>query len=542
VAGGRWSVAGAMGYNYQLPSTNYQLPSTVLMNQTITTSPITDGSQVIAHDGYDVQDFAETVTCFPKLARTVSAAQQQVITGTALLRDLYWSFHKANPRLAPAAVSPVHEINQQIMAEIMSTSEWRDLRELGTVGDAFASALATTGAGEKAIATLGAETMEQMNQLAALTSESEKFLQQAESLTEISALTPQLEQAKQYQKQASTARKKATQRMERAEQLRDTLTAKNEERSQAVRQAARRGLRDALQEIEAVNAAMEAFGNKGFSSGANHQTTREKLQLAQELQRNPKLQQIAAACGRFKRIAWQQQKSRVKHSPDEIVSLTQGNDLARLLPGELALLASPETEDLFYVRFAEQSLLQYNLQGSEPQQGPIILALDESGSMNEICGGMTKEVWSKSVMLGMLAIARSQQRDFAVIHFSGAAEIRVDRFPKGLASTQEVINCAGHFYSGGTVFHEWMEAALHLVHESAFAQADCICLSDGVGDLHADTLTKWRQTKQERGMRAYSILIGSEEGVETLNEFSDSVFCLDDLADDLPALETIFSI
>lgn len=525
---------------------NQPIPNNI--EAALATNPIADGSQFLAHDGYDVQEFAETVNTFPKLARTVNDVHQQLCTGTALLRDLYWSFHKATPRLASTPVTPVYEINQQIMAEIMSTAEWRELREIGTIGDAFASALATTGAGEKAIATLSAETLAELHQLAELTSEAEKLFQQAEAFQELSQFAQVPEKASQLQAQSEKARAQAEQKIKCAEQRKNSLNATREPREQAVRQAARQGLRHAIQKIEEVNHAAEAFGcGAGFSSGTTgiqkRHETREKLNLAQQLQRHPKLNQIAAVCGRFKRIAWRQQKSRVKFPPEEIVSLTQGHDLARLLPGELALLASPDTEDLFYVRFAEQSLLQYDLIGHEPKgQGPIILALDESGSMDELCGAMTKEVWSKSVMLGMLSIARWQKRDFAVIHFSGAAEIRVDHFPKGLASTQEVIHCANHFYSGGTVFDDWMEAALQLMNESAFQQADCICLSDGVGHLHADTLTRWQQTKQARGMRSYSILIGSDEGEATLREFSDTVFCLDDLAEDLPALETIFSI
>lgn len=532
-----------------------ELTSTIMADESvaepIATGAIADGSQVIAHDGWDVQAFTETVAAFPKLTRAVHETQRQLSTGTALLRDLYWSFHKASPRLVPPApLTPAHEINQQIVTEITSTAEWRELREIGTVGDTFASALATTGAGEKAIATLGAETMEQLNQLAELAGEAEKLFQQADSLQELSALTQQPEKAAQLQTQSDTARAKAEQKQQSAEQVRQSLKAAQEPREHAVRQAARRGLAEALQEIEQINEAAEAFGSNagfGLSPGAAGNNpladAREKLQLAQQLRQHPKLQQIAAVCGRFKRLAWSQQKSRVPFPPDEIVSITQGRDLARLLPGELALLADTTTEDLFYLRFAENSLAQYDLIGHEPQgQGPIILALDESGSMNEMCGSMTKEVWSKSVMLGLLSIARLQQRDFAVIHFSGASEIRTDFFPKGQASAQEVIACASHFFNGGTVFDEWMEAALQLIGEAAFHKADCICLSDGVGRIQSDTLTRWQKTKAERGMRAYSILIGSDEGEETLQAFSDAVFCLDDLTDDLPALETIFAI
>jgi uncharacterized protein with von Willebrand factor type A (vWA) domain len=47
--------------------------------------------------------------------------------------------------------------------------------------------------------------------------------------------------------------------------------------------------------------------------------------------------------------------------------------------------------------------------GHEPVgQGPIIIAIDESGSMTTDYGGMTGEVWSKAVMLALLSIARLQ--------------------------------------------------------------------------------------------------------------------------------------
>jgi uncharacterized protein with von Willebrand factor type A (vWA) domain len=99
------------------------------------------------------------------------------------------------------------------------------------------------------------------------------------------------------------------------------------------------------------------------------------------------------------------------------------------------LLADPDLEDLFYLRFAERGLMQYDLIGHEPEgQGPIIIAIDESGSMTTDYGGMTGEVWSKAVMLALLSIARLQKRDLAVIHFSGPNDLRVDLFPKGQAT------------------------------------------------------------------------------------------------------------
>src|SRR5262249_9203173 len=78
-------------------------------------------------------------------------------------------------------------------------------------------------------------------------------------------------------------------------------------------------------------------------------STKDKLVIAQQVGKSSKLQQIAAVCGRFTRIALQQQKTRVKHPPDEITSITTGNEIERLLPSEIALLADPDLEDLFYL-------------------------------------------------------------------------------------------------------------------------------------------------------------------------------------------------
>jgi uncharacterized protein with von Willebrand factor type A (vWA) domain len=179
------------------------------------------------------------------------------------------------------------------------------------------------------------------------------------------------------------------------------LEESSEERQQNVRRTVRQGLAEAMTEVGQANDAINAFGGGydadfGTENGAGGRTslsTKEKLLIAQQVGHSPKLQQIAAVCGRFTRIALQQQKTRVKHQPDEITSITTGSEIERLLPSEIALLADPDLEDLFYLRFAERGLMQYDLVGHEPGgQGPIIIAIDESGSMTTDYGGMTGEV------------------------------------------------------------------------------------------------------------------------------------------------------
>jgi uncharacterized protein with von Willebrand factor type A (vWA) domain len=86
-----------------------------------------------------------------------------------------------------------------------------------------------------------------------------------------------------------------------------------------------------------------------------------------------------------------------------------------------------------------------------------------------------------------------------------------------------------------------MKKALELIDESRFEKADVICVSDGISDVSPEARAEWTRRRAERGMRAYGVLIGPNEGEALLDEISDAVFRLDDLRGDLPALEVIFS-
>ncbi len=518
------------------------------VQELISTDAIKDGTQALHHDAWDVQEFNRAAETWERLAGTMAAASENLNTAPALIRDLFWSFHKRAPRINDQArLKAAYEINRQIAEEVMQTSEWRQLRESGSVSDAMLSAIATIGASEQALKSLDPKESKKINQLAAATEAAEKFFKQADALNELSGQANP-EQAKEVRAQADKARACAKRKERIAARLEQKLAEGCEERLSAIRQAARRGMSEALAEAEATQNALAAFGggysrNGGEGNGQRELNAQEKFALAERVLRSSKLRVIAEMSGRFKRIALSVQKSKVDYPPSQITSITIGADLAHILPGELALLADPATEDLFYLKFAERRLLQYELIGCEPEgRGPLILAVDESGSMKDPCGPMTKEVWSKAVMLALQSIVRRQQRDFAVIHFSGMGNLRVDLFQKGNSTPEEVIACAEHFFNRGTVFEEWMEKALELVDESAFEKADVICVSDGLTEIASAVQEEWKKRRAVRGMRAYSVLVGTTQGEELLYSISDAVFVLDDLADDLPALKTIFSV
>jgi uncharacterized protein with von Willebrand factor type A (vWA) domain len=306
-------------------------------------------------------------------------------------------------------------------------------------------------------------------------------------------------------------------------------------------------MRAAAEQIEDATAAIKTFGG-GYGPGLGLEngalSTKEKIALASQVGRSRRLKQVAALCGRLTRIALHVQSTRVQYPPDEVADIKYGSDIGHVLPSELALLADPALEALFFHRYAEGQLMQYELLGNEKQgQGPIILAVDTSGSMTEALGGIAKDVWTKAMMLALMAIARLQERDMVAVLFSGSAhELTRFDFPKGRAPHQVVITAVETFFNGGTVFEPWMAAALKAVDEATFNRADVIAATDGLTSISAAAREAWQQRRAERGMRAYGILLGTREGMHALASIADAVLTIDNLSDDMPVLQTIFAI
>lgn len=507
---------------------------------------IRDGSRVINHDGFDVQEWETALKGFDRLRRAMEEARVRLVTAPALLSDLFWSFFKRSPiAQPPVPLSSAYEVNGQIVRQIMSTVEWDQVRNSGTIGDALTSTMATIGVATKALAALDDATVARINHLHELESGTAQLFANAEALTDL-AEQARGDRVKQLVERAEAYRRLAVEKTLEVKAEAQSLEVESEARADTVRQISRRACASAEDEIEDLLHAVHTYsgGYGGGNTQGSPLTAKEKMALAAKVGKSTRLKMIAAICGRLTRIALSVQHSKVLHPPDEVTSITFGRDIDRLLGSELALLADPDLEELFYYKFALEILQQYDLIGHERQgQGPIIVSLDNSGSMNETILGTTKEVWSKGVTLALLAIARLQKRDLVVIHFAGSErEIAVHRFPKGQGSHAEVIACCEHFFNGGTVFEPWMGKALEFIDESAFNRADVICISDGLTFIADSVVAEWNQRRKERGMRAYGVLIGTDDGAGVLASVTDAVMALHDLQDEGEILQTIFAV
>src|SRR5262249_30355226 len=253
----------------------------------IATGAIVDGTQALQHDAYDVQEFDRAIGTYQRLAAAVSSAGEELSTAPALIRDLFWSFHKRAPRINEnLALKPAFAVNRRILDEIMSTAEWRQLREAGSINDPMISAIATIGACERAIEALDRDSRNRINRLAAANEAAEKLFGQADILDELaSQATAQ---------QVEDLRKRAARRQERAAaEIEGSLDTDDDERDRAIRLAARRGMAEALEEAEGIQNAIAAFGggystSDGGSGMPREMTAQEKIELAMRVMRSPR--------------------------------------------------------------------------------------------------------------------------------------------------------------------------------------------------------------------------------------------------------------
>ncbi|KKM71370.1 hypothetical protein LCGC14_1431340, partial [marine sediment metagenome] len=177
-----------------------------------------------------------------------------------------------------------------------------------------------------------------------------------------------------------------------------------------------------------------------------------------------------------------------------------------------------------------KKVLQYEYIGKERiAKGAIIVCVDSSGSMNG-----TPEVWSKSVALGMVEIAKIQKRDVFVIHFDASPKesLHTNYFPKdGSWGLEEVLDMAEYYSGGGTYFEPPLDLSRDkIMEQEQFSKADIIFVTDGESTVTDNWLVKFKAWKKEKNVKIYSILINTYRGTTvSLDLFSDKAFSLSDI-------------
>jgi Mg-chelatase subunit ChlD len=193
------------------------------------------------------------------------------------------------------------------------------------------------------------------------------------------------------------------------------------------------------------------------------------------------VERIARLAGRMYVALRGAQARKIHGIPSEVYSVEQGNDLARLLPAEQVLLTDPVLEIAALERIASRRATQYAVRGTtKVSKGPLIIALDESGSM----GGERNE-WAKAAAVALSRVATEEKRPVSVVHYSTSTVIQ----PLLPGDTAAVIKMIQHFLGKGTAIGLALGVAVQQVRELAQKGqkgADVILVTDGIdGDVNA---------------------------------------------------------
>ena len=429
-------------------------------------------------DSYDKAAFTDVKKGSPGLQKLEESGATQNTAFPHLMEDVYGSLYKYDPQIKEE-VEPGFTPNKKIMEQLMQMREYNELREFTCLQE-FESATGVQAFSEQLIQNLPEEIKDRMDQLA-------KAQEAYNNLLESENPSPKL-----------IAGTKQT--LQEYSQATDELMDKKEfEMHKIVREAIQKG----AEEAKDVSQFLNTFGSE---PGQLCQLPMdEKIKIAQNIKDNPKLKRIAEIAGRFQRLALHYQSIKTKHGMDEIVDITCGNDLNRIVPTELVLMDDPDLDILFYQKYSERKLLQLEMEGKEPKaKGPIIICIDNSGSM-----AGEREVWSKGFALGLLTIAKKQKREFVIIHFGNKDEIKEYQFTKK-KEPMKLFEALSFFFGGGTDFERPLLRAMIWiagVGQESFKESDIVFVTDGECVVSEKFVTVYETAKKTHGFRTFGILI-----------------------------------
>ena len=246
---------------------------------------------------------------------------------------------------------------------------------------------------------------------------------------------------------------------------------------------------------------------------------KDQFELAEKISKHKELQKIAHMVGRFKRIAMQKQKAKTRQTMERN-NITIGQEVARLLPTELASYILPHSNLDFLRRYVEQQTFIFDTKGKDKKgMGPIIICMDESSSMTSL-----KEQ-SKAFCIALLTIAIKQKRDFAIVPFaSQVGDVMI--FKKGHATTQEIIHFSNQFLTGGTNYEHPLRESLKILTQSEFNEADILFVTDGSSFLSSRFIEEFNEVKRKKQFECTAIVLTNlfnAVDFNLINKFSDRI-------------------
>lgn len=483
---------------------------------------------IIRHDLFDKSAFDEMFTKSEALNKSVGDNEKKLATVRKLAEDLFHSLYKYSPRqYEDNEIADSHLHNKGFVNKGMESQEYQKLRTFTKLQE-LESAIATKAILDQLMKEISDDELNQMNEQSQQAQELEKkveqLMNQMQGLQQIQQQAPKPQQ-KQLQQQINGCQNQLGQAQQQLQKLSGQIKQTSENLSQNMRRAVRSAIQKAEDEVKDFNEFCAGWGSEAGT--ITRLPTETKLALAQKLQSNSKLREIAKMVGRYKRLALSKFETKISKVPSEIVDIHHSDDVVHLVSSELVYLTRPETKKVFFKKFADKELMTYDLQDKEKVcKGSIIFLLDESGSMEDV------EVIAKSICLALLDIASKEKRNFVCIHFGSKGDTPniVEITPKDDAKTklEKILDIASFWLGGGTDFEFPLDTGIEILEREGLKDADLILCSDGEADISDRWLETYKKKKEDKKFRCFSICVGHM--TSSMEKFSDTVICASDLA------------
>ncbi|MGA5796496.1 VWA domain-containing protein [Streptomyces cellulosae] len=460
-----------------------------------------------------------------------------------LLADVFLCAYQAAPRLRDRTVmAPSHLVHHQVVTALTQSPDFAALRR-ETAGDAYAAAMAVLA---QASALRG--LLERSREARERTGRADRARQEAEAAAAAvgEALRQAAEEADGQGEVPAPAATAVCRAAEAAREAEESARREDGAAAQAmaaavpgIRSAARNAASAAAEAVRQEAALMRAWG---VDAGETERMPfAERARLAERL-RSGRLARWAELIGRFRQMAAGERARKVEHATGELVGVTLGDDLSRVIPSELAVLGVPELRAVFAARYAAGELMLYDSRGEQGTgKGAVIACVDTSHSMYaEGPGGVTREAWSKACALALLDQARHAGRDFVGILFSAADKLQVFRFPGDRpAPVSDVLDFAETFLGGGTDFQRPLGTAAKILEEefdtASRARGDIVLITDDACEVSENWTRLWNEIKRRLDFRLFGVAIATPDPAtasgSVLESLCDNLRTVDDLTD-----------
>jgi len=486
-------------------------------------------AQNIESDSFDREQFAELRSESLELRALIESGSNLLPNFDALTLDLFSSFYKHNVLFLPEDnTKKGSALARKLLDKVFHDPGYEKLRE-ETVLEGFKSALATIDMGNQILSWIrsddgpGERSLLKEWEIDQAEEQAQEIRDEMETWDEVSEEEGELDEVLEKAKQDKES--ELSEQEEDLERLIQEQDERHEKMDFEMDKMVKSSLKQTSENIEESEDELLAW-DSSMGNPVGDKGVGEKLDLASKLYKNDKLRQLSRLVGSLKDEMMSSRRKVWSKRGTEIVDITVGNDIGKIIPTELVSLRHKMLKHDFKKRFVEGQLLQYSLK-EDRGRGPMVICLDGSSSME---GG--KELWSKGVCLTLLEIAKRERRKFNVVVFSsGGAPLKVFESigKEGLSGwgmkESEILELAEYFPGGGTNFEEPLTKAVSLLESSKFKGGDIVFITDGESNVGDAWLKSFEETKDKLKFKVYSVLIdlSERESWGTLSHFSDKV-------------------